>query len=112
MAIHLGPVLERDGDYFGMPPNMAARLRDAGHGSQILLSAAAVQEVEDQVPDDVRLVSLGVHRLRGIPGEHGIYEVLHPDLPQRFPRSAPWTRPPRWRYPPPASADETRSSPR
>jgi hypothetical protein len=86
MAIHLGPVLERDGDYyFGMPPNMAARLRDAGHGRQVPLSAAGVQEVEDLAPDDVRLVSLGVHRLRGIPGEHGIYEVLHPDLPQRFP---------------------------
>jgi predicted ATPase/class 3 adenylate cyclase/DNA-binding SARP family transcriptional activator len=85
MAIHLVPVLERDGDYFGMPPNMAARLRDAGHGGQTLLSDAAVREIGDQVPDDVRLVSLGVHRLRGIPGEHRIYQVLHPDLPERFP---------------------------
>jgi predicted ATPase/class 3 adenylate cyclase len=85
MAVHLGPVLERDGDYFGMPPNMAARLRDAGHGGQTLLSAAAVRAIGDQLPDDVRLVPLGVHRLRGIPGEHRVYQALHPDLPERFP---------------------------
>ena len=41
MALHTGAAEERDGDYFGPPLNRVARLLAAGHGGQILLSAAA-----------------------------------------------------------------------
>jgi predicted ATPase/class 3 adenylate cyclase len=85
MAIHTGRALARDGDYFGMSPNLTARLRDAGHGGQILVSAGAVEALADGPPPDVELVAQGVHRLRGIPGDHRIYQVGHPDLPSRFP---------------------------
>jgi len=85
MAIHVGPALERGGDYFGMSLNMAARLRDAGHGGQILLSAAAARTIGEHLPRDVGLAPLGAHRLRGIPGDHHLYQVLHPRLPERFP---------------------------
>src|SRR3712207_350787 len=38
MALHTGTADERDGDYFGPPLNRVARLRDAAHGGQVLLS--------------------------------------------------------------------------
>ncbi len=85
MGLHTGPVLERDGDYFGMAPNMTARLRDAGHGGQVLVSAGAVRAIGDRLPHDVRLAPLGVHRLRGIPGDHRVYQVVHQGLSRRFP---------------------------
>jgi predicted ATPase/class 3 adenylate cyclase len=85
MGLHTGPVLERDGDYFGMAPNMTARLRDAGHGGQILVSAGAVRAIADNLPDDIRFAPLGLHRLRGIPGDHRIYQVVHRDLRRRLP---------------------------
>jgi predicted ATPase len=85
MGVHTGPVIPRAGDYFGMAPNVAARLRDAGHGGQTLVSSPAVRAIADRLPDDVRLTPLGVHRLRGIPGEHRIYQVVHRELRRRFP---------------------------
>jgi predicted ATPase/class 3 adenylate cyclase len=85
VGVHTGPVIPRADDYFGMAPNMAARLRDAGHGGQILVSAHAVRAIADRLPYDVRLTPLGVHRLRGIPGDHRVYQVVHRGLPGRFP---------------------------
>src|SRR5262245_25800198 len=41
MALHTGAVEQREGDYFGPPLNRVARLLDAGHGGQVLLSQAA-----------------------------------------------------------------------
>ena len=38
IALHTGAAEERDGDYFGSPVNLTARLLAAGHGGQILLS--------------------------------------------------------------------------
>ncbi len=85
IGLHTGPVIPRAGDYFGMAPNMTARLRDAGHGGQALVSAGAVRAIADRLPGEIRLAPLGVHRLRGIPGQHRIYQVVHRDLSRRFP---------------------------
>src|SRR5262249_183486 len=41
MALHSGVVVERGGDYFGLPLSRIARLLAAGHGGQILLSQTA-----------------------------------------------------------------------
>jgi predicted ATPase/DNA-binding SARP family transcriptional activator len=84
MAIHCGSAIERDGDYYGTAPNMTARLRDAGHGGQTLLSDAAVQAIR-HVPEEVSLSFVGVHRLRGIPGNHRVHQVRHAGLRKRFP---------------------------
>jgi class 3 adenylate cyclase len=41
IALHAGSAELRDADYFGPALNRVARLRDAGHGGQVLLSLAA-----------------------------------------------------------------------
>ena len=65
MGIHTGTADERDGDYFGPTLNRAARLMAAGHGGQILVSAATAQLL-----DTDELTDLGEQRLKdlAIPG--------------------------------------------
>jgi class 3 adenylate cyclase len=85
MAIHSGVVEGRDGDYFGPPVNRAARLLAAGHGSQVLLSGAAEALVREQLPDDLGLRSLGVHRLKDLTQPEHIFQLTAADLPDTFP---------------------------
>ena len=59
MGIHTGTADERGGDYFGPTMNRAARLMAAGHGGQILLSAATAQLLETG-----ELTDLGEQRLK------------------------------------------------
>src|SRR5918995_1771620 len=47
MALHAGEAATREGDYFGPTLNRAARIMSAGHGGQVLLSAAAAALVID-----------------------------------------------------------------
>ncbi len=85
MAIHVSHTEERDADYFGRPLNRLARLLATGHGSQILLSAAARGVLHANLPHDVRLRDLGEHRLKDLMDAEHIYQVVVPDLPVDFP---------------------------
>jgi predicted ATPase len=67
-------------DYFGPMVNRAARIADAGHGGQILLSSATRDIAGGALSTDVQTVDLGFHRLRGIEAPEQIFEVRHPDL--------------------------------
>ena len=51
MGVHTGEAELRDGDYYGPTLNRTARVMDAGHGGQILLSAATA-ELADEARDD------------------------------------------------------------
>jgi predicted ATPase/class 3 adenylate cyclase len=85
IALHTGTAQERDGDYFGPTLNRVARLRDAGHGGQILLSAVTAGLVRGQVPDGVELRDLGVHRLRDLTEPEQVYQAAVWGLPADFP---------------------------
>ncbi len=76
MAIHTGDAIERDDDYFGPSVNRVARLRDVGHGGQILLSQASQLLVREALPDGCRLRDMGLHRLRDLHHEEHIYQVV------------------------------------
>jgi class 3 adenylate cyclase len=85
MALHIGPAVRRDHDYFGPTLNRVARLLDAGHGGQTLLSHALCQVVRDSLPDGVTLRDLDRHQLKDLPHPERIYQLLHPRLPAEFP---------------------------
>jgi predicted ATPase/class 3 adenylate cyclase len=61
MGMHTGEAELRNSDYFGPTLNRAARVMDAGHGRQILLSAATAELVAE-----LELIDLGEYRLKGI----------------------------------------------
>jgi class 3 adenylate cyclase len=65
MGIHTGPGEPSDGDYVGPSLNRAARIEAAGHGGQILTSAATRELSGDRI-DGVRFMDLGEHHLRGV----------------------------------------------
>jgi predicted ATPase/class 3 adenylate cyclase len=85
MAVHTGAAEERDGDYYGPPLNRAARLLDTGHGGQVLLSEATSGLIRDTLPDGVRLLDLGQHRLKDLTEPERVFQVVTQDLPSDFP---------------------------
>lgn len=84
MAIHVGNADEREGDYFGPAVNRVARLLAVGYGGQILVSGAAADLAQDDLPPQVTLRDLGPHRLKDLTQPEQIYQLLAPDLQQKF----------------------------
>ena len=64
VGITSGPVVFRDGDYFGRAVNMASRITDYARPSEVLLSEAVA---ELGAPDGAVFEELGVVELKGIP---------------------------------------------
>jgi predicted ATPase/class 3 adenylate cyclase len=85
MTLHTGATEERDGDYFGPPLNRVARLLSAGHGGQVLLSAAAQEMVRDQLPAGTGLRDLGELRLKDLFRPERVFQLVASDLPSEFP---------------------------
>jgi predicted ATPase len=82
MGLHTGEAESRDGDYFGPTLNRAARVMDAGHGGQILVSAATAGLVRH-----LDLVDLGEHHLKGLETSERIHQVGRGEFPPlRTPR--------------------------
>ena len=84
-GLHVGVVERRDGDFFGTPVNRAARIMNAAHGLQVLISQAVAILVADRLPSDVALRDLGSVRLRDLASPERVYQVVHPQLRQDFP---------------------------
>ena len=83
MAVHVGQVESRGGDYFGPTLNRAGRLRDAAHGGQIVCSQAVADTLGTS--DTFGFLDLGEHRLRDLGRPEHIHQISHPDLPGDFP---------------------------
>ena len=81
MGMHTGEPTLRDEAYFGLDVHRAARICQAGHGGQILLSA----QTRDALDTQHELDDLGVHELRGLPEPEHIFQLAVPGLPKRFP---------------------------
>jgi DNA-binding NarL/FixJ family response regulator/class 3 adenylate cyclase len=81
MGLHTGTPTVRPEGYFGLDVHRAARICQAGHGGQILLS----EETRKALDGDHRVQELGVHELRGLPDPERIFQLAVPGLPDRFP---------------------------
>jgi predicted ATPase/class 3 adenylate cyclase len=84
-GLHTGPVQARDNDYFGSTVNRAARIMNAAHGGQILVSQAIADDLAGALPANVSLKGLGAVRLRGLSASEAVFQVMHPRLYQNFP---------------------------
>lgn len=84
-ALHTGPVQARDNDYFGGTINRTARIMNAAHGGQILVSQAIADQLRERLPDNVELKDLGAVRLKGLATTEAVHQVVHPKLYQNFP---------------------------
>jgi class 3 adenylate cyclase/streptogramin lyase len=85
MGLHTGEPLVGGERYVGMGVNRGARICAAGHGGQVLLSNTTRELVEDDLPDDVRVVDLGERQLKDLPRPERIFQLEIDGLPSTFP---------------------------
>lgn len=85
MGLHTGEATLGGRDYVGMDVNRAARVANAAHGGQVLVSGATRALVAERLPDGVRLRDLGAHRLKDIEGQERLYQLVIEGLEAEFP---------------------------
>ena len=85
IAIHTGAVESRGRHYFGPALFETARLQSLAHGGQTLTSAATSALAAADLADGVTLRGMGTHRLKDLNEPIEVFQVVAPDLPDRFP---------------------------
>jgi predicted ATPase len=75
MALHTGVAQWRDGDYFGPPLNVVARLLSVARGGQTLLSSAVRDLVDGTRPQLAEIESHGFYRLKGVEEPVEVFEL-------------------------------------
>ncbi len=63
-GVHAGPLVFRDGDYFGRTVNVAARITDYARPQEVLVSQAALDSMDDVT--DLTFDAIGPVALRGV----------------------------------------------
>jgi predicted ATPase/class 3 adenylate cyclase len=85
MGVHTGEGLLGGDDYVGIDVHRAARIADAAHGGQVIVSDATRGLVQHALPAAVSLHDLGVHRLRGLAEPERLHQLVVEDLASDFP---------------------------
>ncbi|HLF75533.1 MAG TPA: adenylate/guanylate cyclase domain-containing protein [Anaerolineales bacterium] len=87
MGIHTGKAeIQENGEYHGyLAMSRIQRLMSAGHGGQVLISAATQELLLEDLPEDVSLRDLGERRLKDLIRPEHIYQLILPGLPIDFP---------------------------
>ena len=104
LGLHTGePAVGEDG-YTGLDVVRASRIAASGRGGQVLLSEATRAIVATDLPEGVRLRSLGRRRLKDIEQPEPLSELVISGLPESpAGRTAALAPPPTDTQPPPAS---------
>jgi predicted ATPase/class 3 adenylate cyclase len=76
LGLHTGEVEERNGNYFGPAVNRAARIMAAGHGGQVLVSAATAG-----VAGGTGLVDLGEYAFAGLTDPEPVFQLGAGEFP-------------------------------
>jgi class 3 adenylate cyclase len=85
IGLHTGAPVLAVHRYVGLDVHRAARIAAAGHGGQVLLSQAARDLGEADLPAEARLLDLGEHRLKDLQRPEHLYQLVLLDLPANFP---------------------------
>ena len=75
VGVHAGPVIFRDGDYFGRTVNVASRISGKAGPGEVLVSADVVLVSS---PDSVRFEEIGPVELKGLSRPVTLYRVTRP----------------------------------
>jgi class 3 adenylate cyclase len=84
IGLNSGSPAVTDTGYVGLPVNVMARVCNAGHGGQILLTNATREEL-GLSGAGVQLEPLGAFRLQGLPEPETLFQVRSPGLTEEFP---------------------------
>jgi predicted ATPase/class 3 adenylate cyclase len=85
MGLHTGEGTLGGDDYVGLDVHRAARVADAAHGGQVLVSDTTRALVEHALPAGASLRDLGPHRLRGIAEPERLHQLVVEGLAAEFP---------------------------
>jgi len=85
IGLHTGIGALGGSDYVGLDVHRAARISDAAHGGQVVMSEATAALVEGSLPEGWRLHDLGKHRLKDLLEKEALFELVIPGLSREFP---------------------------
>ncbi len=85
MGMHTGEPVSTGGGYVGVDVHRVARICQAGHGGQILLSEPTRVLIEDGMREEVTLRDLGEHRLKDLTQPQRLFQVVAEGLRVDFP---------------------------
>ncbi|HET6380710.1 MAG TPA: AAA family ATPase [candidate division Zixibacteria bacterium] len=85
MGLHTGEPRVSGDTYVGLELHRVARVTNAGHGGQVLLSGPTAALVESTLPDGVRMRDLGEHRLKDLSRPERLSMLVIDGLPSSFP---------------------------
>ncbi len=83
IGLHTGEAEWRGEDVFGLAVSTAARVMDAAHGGQIIVSEAT--KILIGPTDDFGLIDMGQHRMKDLGSAHQLFQVVATGLESRFP---------------------------
>src|SRR5215204_6346010 len=85
MGVHTGEGALGGDDYVGIDVHRAARIADAAHGGQVIVSDATRGLVEHTLPAGASLRDLGPHHLRGLADPERLHQLVVEGLESDFP---------------------------
>ena len=85
MGVHTGEGTLGGDDYVGIDVHRAARIADAAHGGQVIVSDATRALVRHILPGGASLRDLGVHHLRGLADPERLHQLVVDGLASDFP---------------------------
>lgn len=85
MGLHTGEGTLGGADYVGLDVHRAARVADAAHGGQLVMTEATAVLAERHLPDECHLRDLGKHRLRDLSEPESLFQLESPGLDSNFP---------------------------
>src|SRR4029077_2575531 len=85
MGLHTGDAILGGDNYAGLDVNRAARISAAGHGGQILTSAATRELTGSELAPAIHFRDLGEHRLKGLTRPERLQQVVADGLDEQVP---------------------------
>ena len=77
IGVNAGPVLYRDGDYFGREVNLASRVVARARGGEVLVTEQAVADLKDR--DHLQIDNIGQVKLKGFDEPRSLCRVAQAD---------------------------------